>query len=77
MAFTVDGGPRIVTVMVDGKLCDGSGDRIRGWTWFDSAIGSVRGEELEVAPFPGLESVRVYDRPSRVSEMVGSWRAGS
>jgi hypothetical protein len=77
VAFVADGGPRIITVMVDGKLCDGGGGHVvRGWAWFDPMLGSVRGERLQVAASPATSSVRVYDRPLRASELVGNWRAG-
>ena len=76
VAFTADGGPRILTVMVDGKLCDGGGDEIRGWAWFSPKIGSVRGDQMRVFPLPGLQAVRVYNRPLHTSESVANWRAG-
>ena len=77
VSFTADGGPRVLTVLVDGKLCDGGGDRVRGWEWFSPAIASVRGERLRVfSGLPGLVVVRAYDRPLSTSEAVANWRAG-
>lgn len=34
VTFSLDGGPNIMTVAVNGVLCDGSGDDPFGWAWF-------------------------------------------
>lgn len=82
VAFAVDGGPRIITVLVDGKLCDGGGAKgwPRGWAWFPAELGSVRGSGRVVVGGGGgggvVSEVRVWDRALTTSEMVGNWRAG-
>jgi hypothetical protein len=79
VTFIVDGGPRIILAVVDGRLCDGGTQREAGWTWFHRSLGDVGGNgRLRIgAQLDGrLHAVRVYDRPLRVSEAVGIWRAG-
>lgn len=80
LAFVVDGGPLIITVAVDGVLCDGGPAQARGWTWFTDALGNVNGaSSWAVAPNYGgtLLGGRVYaQRYLRTSEVVGNFRAG-
>jgi hypothetical protein len=76
---TVDGGPKIVTFMVDGRLCDGGETRPFGWGRFDAALGEVNGKAQATLPADSalrLGGLRVYDRYLRTSEAVGNARAG-
>lgn len=75
--FSVDGGPKIVTVMVDGVLCDGGRDRQFGWSRFHPGLLSPNGApQARLAPSlnGALEQVRLYDRYLLTSEGVGNWR---
>jgi hypothetical protein len=76
---TVDGGPKIVTFMVDGRLCDGGETRPFGWGRFDAALGEVNGKPQATLPADSalrVGGLRVYDRYLRTSEAVGNARAG-
>ena len=42
IGVSVDAGPRIVSIMIDGVLCDGGGTEPTGWAWFPP-IGAVTG----------------------------------
>jgi hypothetical protein len=75
----VDGGPNIISFIVDGKLCDGGEQRIRGWGRFDPKVGDINGSDtLRLAPsFDGeILGLRIYDRYLRTSEAVANYRAG-
>jgi hypothetical protein len=79
VAFVVDGGPKIITVMVDGVLNDGGEVRDYGWGRFDPAMADVNGKtQVPVAPaiFGEMKQLRIYNRYLRTSELVGNWRAG-
>jgi len=79
IAIIVDGGPKIITFVVDGVLCDGGTSRQYGWGRFSKELGDVSGSgKLQIAPsLKGrLKSVRLYDRYLRTSEAVGNFRAG-
>ena len=79
VAVVVDGGPKIVTFIVDGVLCDGGAHRPYGWGRFPEDLGKVgRAGPLKVAPsLDGeLDSLRIYGRHLRTSEVVGNYRAG-
>jgi len=75
----VDAGPKIVTFVVDGRLCDGGPACQFGWGRFDADLERAgAGKPLGVAAsFSGrIHRLRVYGRPLRTSEAVGNYRAG-
>lgn len=78
LTVIVDGGPDIISFVVDGKLCDGGEQRIRGWGRFDPKVGDINGSGvLKLAPsFDGeILSLRIYDRYLRTSEAVANYQA--
>ncbi|MCX5661861.1 MAG: hypothetical protein NTW19_19460 [Planctomycetota bacterium] len=77
VVVTVDGGPRIITYIVNGRLCDGGDDRQFGWGRFSPTLFHVNGaKELKLGEPGVVRHVRVYTRAVRTSEAVGNWRAG-
>ena len=73
--ITVDGGPKIITFVVDGVLHDGGHTRQFGWGRFSPTLRSANGApQLRLAP--ALRQIRVYTRALRTSEAVGNFRAG-
>jgi hypothetical protein len=80
VVFIVDGGPKIVTVIIDGVLNDGGAVRDYGWGRFDRSLGDVNGlVQAKFAPalFGSIKLMRIYNRYLRTSEAVGNWRAGA
>jgi hypothetical protein len=72
---TVDGGPKIITFVVDGVLCDGGDERQFGWGRFTPNLREVNGAaSLQV--HPSVQRLRIYNRALRTSEAVGNFRAG-
>jgi BNR/Asp-box repeat. len=79
VAFIVDGGPKIITVIVDGVLNDGGAVRQYGWGRFPRELGDVNGETQALfAPrvYGQIRKLRIYDRYLRTSEIVSNYRAG-
>jgi len=79
LVAAVDGGPKIILFIVDGKLCDGGEYRQFGWGRFSPNFYDANGErELRIAPSVEgeVEGVRIYGRCLRVSEAIGNYRAG-
>lgn len=77
IAFVVDGGPKIITAIVDGVLNDGGAVRDYGWGRFDQALDDVNGATTaKVADnlMGDLRQMRIYNRYLRTSEVVGNWR---
>ncbi len=78
--FNVDGGPKLMTVLVDGVLCDGGADRQFGWSRFHPALMDPNGAaQATLAPrlHGTLLGLRLYDRCLLTSEGVANWRADS
>ena len=79
VVLIVDGGPKIMTLVIDGKLYDGGADRPKGWHRFSSDLGDVNGSP-SLTRDPSLVStvhnLRIYDRYLRTSEAVGNFQAG-
>jgi hypothetical protein len=74
----VDGGPKIIAFVIDGRLCDGGTERPYGWGRFSPLLYHVNGApQLRIAPGqPGAVRVlRVYGRALRISEAVASFKA--
>ena len=76
--FTVDGQPRLITVMIDGRMQDGGEPRQYGWTFFTPKLEDIGpGAPLRVDPdyADAIHRVRLYNRPLTTSETVGMYRA--
>jgi hypothetical protein len=79
VVIIVDGGPNVVSFMVDGSLCDGGTASKYGWGRFSRELDDVSGSsELRIAPrLDGrLDRLRVYRRYLRTSEAVANYQAG-
>jgi hypothetical protein len=75
MVITVDGGPKIITFVVDGVLCDGGNDRQFGWGRYSPTLREPNGSsKLHIAP--AVLSLRIYGRALSTSEAVGNFQHG-
>ncbi len=73
VVFTVDGGPKIISVVVDGQLADGGVARTHGWTRFPQSLGLVSGgPTLRVGS--GVQALQVYRRALMTSEAVSVYQ---
>jgi hypothetical protein len=75
----VDAGPRIITFVVDGKLCDGATARQFGWGRFDAdlRLADLSRSFRTTPQFAGrIHSLRIYHRPLRTSEAIANYHAG-
>jgi hypothetical protein len=74
VVVTVDGGPKIITFVVDGILNDGGDARQFGWGRYNPNLRHANGApNAHLGPLLGL---RIYNRPLRTSEAVAHWQAG-
>ncbi len=79
VAVIVDAGPKIITFVVDGVLCDGGEARPCGWGRCQGELADVSGSgKLRVSPSLGgdLKGLRIYRRYLRTSEAVANYHAG-
>jgi len=75
LVVSVDGGPKIITFVVDGKLCDGGEARQFGWGRFSPHLRTPDGSgALRLAP--AVKTTRLYGRYLRTSEAISNYRAG-
>jgi hypothetical protein len=74
IVVTVDGGPKIITVVVDGRLQDGGDFRQFGWGRFSPHLRSLNGAE-RLRLDQGLKALRIHGRALRTSEAIRSEHA--
>lgn len=75
VAMIVDGGPKTISFVVDGRLCDGGEFRQYGWGRFSPYLRDANGGDRLVVD-EAVQSLRIYDRALRTSEAVAHFRAG-
>ena len=71
-----DGGPKIISFVIDGKLNDGGEARQFGWGRYDPYLRSVAAAPAMTCA-KGVQRVRLYSRAIRVSEAIAAFHAGS
>ncbi|MBN1579565.1 MAG: hypothetical protein JXA89_02595, partial [Anaerolineae bacterium] len=75
IVVVVDGGPKIITCIVDGKLNDGGAFRQFGWGRFSPNLRDVNGaEQLSIAPY--VEGLRVYNRALHTQRRLAIFEQG-
>ncbi|MBI5832889.1 MAG: hypothetical protein HZB16_11365 [Armatimonadetes bacterium] len=74
LVATVDGGPKIITFVVDGVLCDGGEQRQFGWGRYSPTLRTPHGA-ASARLAPTVTALRIYGRALRTSEAVGNQRA--
>lgn len=75
VAVIVDGGPKIITFVIDGVLNDGGEHRQFGWGRFSPALTDVNGSPT-LRIHPAVHSARLYNRYLLTSEAVANFLAG-
>ena len=61
LAVIVDGGPKIVSFMVDGAFCDGGHERQYGWSRFSPFLCNANGStKLQVDP--SVKGLKIFER---------------
>ena len=79
VVFIVDAAAHIALAVVDGFLCDGGRDKLRGWTWLPNNLTTVHPAESFVwgGDYGGeVLGGRWYSRAISVTDAVGNSRAG-
>ena len=74
VGVVVDGGPKVISFIVDGAFCDGGEERQFGWGRFSPELRDVNGGET-VRVGEGVEMARIYGRALMTSEVIGNYRA--
>jgi hypothetical protein len=75
VAVIVDGGPKIISFVIDDKLCDGGDTRQFGWGRFNPNLRSANGSQsLQIGT--GVKAVKIYGRALRTAEAIENYRFG-
>ncbi|MBL4575135.1 MAG: exo-alpha-sialidase [Opitutaceae bacterium] len=78
VSIIVDGGPKLITFIIDGIPCGGSGQRQFGWGRFSPHLRHANGSR-NLLIGPSLKgtvfSVRIYDRFLRTAEAIANFQA--
>lgn len=76
IAVVVDGGPKIITFIVDGRLNDGGDARQFGWGRFSPDLQSANSPaKLRIGA--EVRQLRIYNRYLRTSEAIAAFHAGA
>lgn len=75
VAFVVDGGPKVVSVVVDDHLDDGSEQAPQGWAFVPSGLGEIGGSRVRFRPAGRLMRFALFDRALLTSEAIGTARS--
>jgi hypothetical protein len=79
VSVVVDGGPRVISFVVDGILNDGGDTRQFGWGRFNPYLQSVSGaKDIRIGSgiHGSVKTVRIYNRALKTSEVIGNQNAG-
>jgi hypothetical protein len=78
LAVIVDGGPKIISFVIDGRLNDGGEARQFGWGRFSPNLYQLRGNggPPEIRRGSGVKSLRVFNRYLRTAEAIALFQAG-
>ncbi len=71
----VDGGPNVISFVVDGRLCDGGDFRQFGWGRFSPHMRHANGSPRQLID-GAIDLLRVYGRALRTSEAISNFRSG-
>ncbi len=72
----VDGGPKIISAVIDGVFCDGGTHRQFGWGRFSPNLQNAHGAaELRVGG--GVSTLRIYDAAIYTADAVAHFRLGN
>ena len=73
VTVVLDGGPKIISIVVDDRLLDGATEHQFGWGRFSPHFRGINGRR-EASVGPGILRFWIYDRAVRVSEIIGQHR---
>jgi len=79
VVFIVDGTAKVVSMLVDGVLCDGGTSRIQGWWRLNPYMRELNDEgvcRVGEGLAGQIVQLRIYDRYLRTSEAVANYQAG-
>ncbi len=77
VSFVLDKAARIISVIVDGRLCDGGYQRQYGWSKFPNTINEIKGVNkcnILTSSDAVIKQLSIYDRYLTTSECISNYR---
>lgn len=74
-AVIVDSGPKLIVMVINGRVCDGGEERQFGWGRFHPSLHSLNGRE-KIRVGGGVKRLALYGRALRTAEAIAAWRGG-
>lgn len=75
VVITIDGGPKIITYVINGILCDGGDERQFGWGRYSPTLRTPHGRKTLTLD-KAIRRLRIYNRPLTTGEAIGNFRTG-
>lgn len=78
VVFIVDGLARTISVVIDGKLCDGGYKRQYGWGKYASEVKNINGKAKALVAqqcIGTIENLKIYNRYLTTSECVSNYNS--
>ena len=75
VAFVVDGGPKVVSVVVDEHLDDGGEHLPQGWAFVPPGLGEIGGSRAQLHAGGRLVRYALFDRALLTSEAISAARS--
>lgn len=73
IGIVFDGGPKVLSIVINGFLCDGGDVKDFGWCRFSSALIDLNGIPVIYVP-DNVSRFRIYDRALMTSEVISNFR---
>ncbi len=74
VGIIVDGGPKIISYVINGKFNDGDGKRPFGFGRFSADMHDVQGADMAKVG-GGVKVLKVYNEALMVTDLIGNYRA--
>ena len=75
IGIVIDGGPRVIYFVIDGKLDDGGKQKEFGWGLFSRSISGLKGDS-DIFKGDNVRRLRIYDKALMTTEIISSYRKG-
>ena len=76
VAVIIDGGPKVISFVIDGMFNDGADARQFGWGRFNPNLRTPTGSPDLRITNSAVRGLRIYNRYLRTSEAIAAFRAG-
>ncbi len=73
IGIVIDGGPKILSIIINGVLCDGGDARDFGWCRFSPQLIDLNGN-TGIFIHDSVKRLRVYNRALMTSEIISNYR---